>query len=69
MIREGFDIEIKFAHEAAHEGRMYAMTHHLSAANALALWADTSLLADYGRHDAECWQEYEQWKTTNRAAT
>lgn len=66
MIREGFDIAIICAHRAAQDGRMGAMARHLAAAHSLALWADTSLLADYGRHDAECWQEYEQWKTTNR---
>ena len=69
MIREGFDIEIKCAHRSAQEGRMDAMARHLTAAHSLALWADMSLLADYGRHEAECWQEYEAWKTTNRAAT
>jgi hypothetical protein len=64
MIREGFDIEIKCAHMSAQEGRVDEMARHLTAAHSLELWADMSLLADYGRHDAECWQEYEQWKTT-----
>ena len=65
-VQSGFDIAIARAHRAAQEGRMDEMARHLTAANALALWADTSLLADYGRHDAECWQEYEAWKTTAR---
>ncbi len=64
MIRRGFDIEIACAHRSAQEGRMDAMARHLAAAHSLALWADASLIADYGRHDAECWQEYEQRKTT-----
>lgn len=66
MIREGFDIEIACAHRSAQEGRMDAMARHLTAAHSLALWADMSLLAEYNRHNDECWQEYEAWKTTAR---
>ena len=64
MIRRGFDIEIKCAHRAAQEGRMDAMARHLSAAQALALYADPTLLPEYGKAVAECWKEYDQCKTT-----
>ena len=63
MIREGFEIEIKCAHRSAQEGRMDAMARHLSAAQALALYADPTLLPEYGKADAECWKEYDQCKS------
>ena len=68
MIRKGFDIEVECARIAAKKGAMDSMARHLSAAQALALYADPTLLPEYGKADAECWKEYDQWKTTNGAA-
>ena len=64
MIRKGFDIEVECARLAAKKGAMDSMARHLSAAHALALYADPMLLPEYGKADAECWQECEAWKTT-----
>ena len=66
-IRDGFDIEIRCAHEAAKEGRADPVGRHLAAAHALAVWGDTSLLADYDKHDKTVWKECGQWKTTTTA--
>ena len=68
MIRKGFDIEVECAHRAAKKGAMDSMARHLSAAHALALYADPTLLPEYGKADAECWSEYDKCKTTNRVA-
>ena len=68
MIRKGFDIEVECARIAAKKGAMDSMARHLSAAQALALYADPMLLPEYGKADAECWKEYDQCKTTNGAA-
>ena len=68
MIRKGFDIEVECARIAAKKGAMDSMARHLSAAQALALYADPTLLPEYGKADAECWQEYEKCKTTTRVA-
>ena len=68
MIRKGFDIEVECARIAAKKGAMDSMARHLSAAHALALYADPMLLPEYGKADAECWKEYDQCKTTNRVA-
>lgn len=38
--------------------------HAHSAMPALAVWADPSLLDRYQELEAECWKEYEAWKTT-----
>ena len=67
-IQDGFHIEVNCAMRSAREGNMQAMARHLAGAHCLALYGDTTLLPLYGKADAECWQEYEQWKTTNGAA-
>lgn len=63
-VRDGFDFAIACAKAAANIGDMNCMARHLSAANALALWADPMLLTEFDKLNAECWQEYEEWKTT-----
>lgn len=65
-VREGFDFAIACAKSAANSGEMNGMARHLSAAHALALWAEPMLLPEFDKINAECWKEYETWKTTNR---
>ena len=64
----GFEYAAITARKAAQTGDIYGMGRQLSAAHALALWADPTLLDRYQALETECWQEYEQWKTTNGAA-
>lgn len=66
MIKVGFDHAINDAHKSAQAGDIDALGRHLAAAHALALWADQSLLPGYGEHDAECWNEYWECKTTSK---
>ena len=68
IIKVGFDHAINDAHRSAQAGDIDSIGRHLAAAHALALWADQSLLPEYGEHDAKCWQEYEALKTTKRNA-
>ena len=65
-IRTGFEIEIQDAHNRAKLGDLHGMTRKLSAAHALAVWADPTLLERYQELETQCWQEYEAWKTTTR---
>mgnify|MGYP003514569420 FL=1 len=66
--QEGFEYEAIAARNAAQSGDIQSMGRQLAAAHALAVWADTTLLDRYQALKTECWQEYEQWKTTNGAA-
>ena len=63
-VKEGFRIEVDCAMKSAREGNMHAMARHLTGAQCLALYADPTLLPEYGKADAECWKEYDQCKTT-----
>lgn len=67
-VQHGFEYEAITARKAAQSGDINGMVRQLSAAHALAVWADTTLLGRYQALETECWQEYEQWKTTNGAA-
>ena len=64
----GFEYAAITAMKEAQTGDIYGMGRQLSAAHALALWADPTLLDRYQELEDQCWQEYEQWKTTNGAA-
>lgn len=63
-VQSGFEYEAITARKAAQSGDIHGMVRQLSAAHALAVWADPLLLDRYQALEAECWQEYEQWKTT-----
>ena len=67
-VQRGFEYEATTARKTAQAGDINGMGRHLAAAHALAVWADTTLLDRYQALETECWQEYEQWKTTNGAA-
>ena len=67
-VQLGFEYAAITARKTAQAGDIYGMGRQLSAAHALALWADTTLLDRYQALETECWKEYEQWKTTNGAA-
>lgn len=60
----GFEYAEITARKAAQTGDIYGMGRQLSAAHALALWADPTLLDRYQALEDQCWQEYEAWKTT-----
>ena len=64
MAQEGFEYAAITARKAAQRGDIHGMGRRLAAAHALAVWADTLLLDRYQALETECWQEYEQWKTT-----
>lgn len=64
MVRIGFDIAIQDARNRAQAGDINGMGRQLSAAHALAVWADPTLLDRYQALETQCWQEYEAWKTT-----
>lgn len=64
QVKKGFDYAVNDAHRCAKAGFIDGVMRHLAAAHALALWADTTLLEEYGRHESSCWKEYEAWKTT-----
>lgn len=63
-VQSGFEYEAITARKAAQSGDIHGMGRQLSAAHALAVWADTLLLDRYQALEVECWQEYEAWKTT-----
>ena len=65
-VQHGFEYEETTARKAAQSGDIQSMGRQLAAAHALAVWADTTLLDRYQALEAECWQEYEAWKTTTR---
>lgn len=66
--QEGFEYAAITARKAAQSGDIQSMGRQLAAAHALALWACPAMLDRYQALETECWQEYEQWKTTNGAA-
>lgn len=66
--QEGFEYAAITARKTAQAGDIHGMGRQLAAAHALAVWACPDLLDRYQALETECWQEYEQWKTTNRAA-
>lgn len=61
---EGFEYEAVSARQCAQAGDISGIGRHLAAAHALAVWVDPELLARYQGLEAECWEEYEAWKTT-----
>ena len=64
----GFEYAAITARKEAQAGDINGMGRQLAAAHALAVWACPALLDRYQALETECWQEYEQWKTTNGAA-
>ena len=62
--QEGFEYAAITARKAAQSGDIQSMGRQLSAAHALAVWADPTLLDRYQALEDQCWQEYEAWKTT-----
>ncbi len=67
-VQSGFEYAAITARKMAQACDINGMGRQLSAAHALAVWADPTLLDRYQALETECWQEYEQWKTTNGAA-
>lgn len=67
-VQSGFEYQAITARKLAQAGDIHGMGRQLSAAHALAVWADPFLLDRYQALEVECWKEYEAWKTTNRAA-
>ena len=65
--QEGFEYAAITARKAAQSGDIHSMVRQLSAAHALAVWADPTLLDRYQELEVECWQEYEAWNTTIQA--
>ena len=63
--QEGFEYAAITARKAAQSGDINGMGRQLSAAHALAVWADPTLLDRYQALEDQCWQEYEAWKTTS----
>lgn len=63
-VQSGFEYAAVSARMRAQSGDINGMGRQLSAAHALAVWADPLLLDRYQALEVECWQEYEQWKTT-----
>ena len=64
--QEGFEYAAITARKAAQSGDIHGIGRQLSAAHALAVWADPTLLDRYQALEDQCWQEYEAWKTTTR---
>ena len=60
----GFEYAAITARKTAQAGDINGMGRQLSAAHALAVWADPTLLDRYQELEDQCWQEYEAWKTT-----
>ena len=60
----GFEYAAITARKTAQAGDINGMGRQLSAAHALAVWADPTLLDRYQALEAECWKEYEACKTT-----
>lgn len=65
-VQSGFEYAAITARKTAQRGNIHGMGRQLAAAHALAVWADPALLDRYQELEAECWKEYEAWKTTNR---
>lgn len=65
-VQSGFEYAAITARKTARAGDVHGMGRQLSAAHALAVWADPLLLDRYQALEVECWKEYEAWKTTNR---
>lgn len=63
-VQSGFEYASIAARMRAQAGDMSGMGRQLSAAHALAVWADPLLLDRYQELEAECWREYEQCKMT-----
>ena len=63
-VKEGFDHAAQCARKAAQRHDIATLGRQLSAAHALAVWADPTLLDRYQALEDQCWQEYEAWKTT-----
>ena len=63
----GFEYAAITARKTAQAGDINGMGRQLSAAHALAVWADPTLLDRYQELEVECWQEYEAWNTTIQA--
>ena len=63
-VQIGFEYAAITARKAAQAGDINGTGRQLSAAHALAVWADPTLLDRYQALETECWQEYEAWKTT-----
>ena len=66
MVQSGFEYASIAARVRAQSGDIGGMGRELSAAHALAVWADPTLLDRYQALEDQCWQEYEAWKTTTR---
>ena len=66
-VQSGFEYAAITARKTAQAGDINGMGRQLSAAHALALWADPTLLDRYQALEAECWKEYDQCKTTMAA--
>ena len=64
----GFEYAAITARKTAQAGDINGMGRQLSAAHALAVWADPTLLDRYQELEDQCWQEYEKCKTTTRVA-
>ena len=62
--QEGFEYAAITARKTAQSGDIQSMGRQLSAAHALAVWADPTLLDRYQALEDQCWQEYEARKTT-----
>ena len=62
--QEGFEYAAITARKAAQSGDIHSVGRRLSAAHALAVWADPTLLDRYQALEDQCWQEYEAWKKT-----
>ncbi len=63
-VQSGFEYAAITARKAAQAGDISGLCRQLSAAHALAVWADPTLLDRYQELETQCWQEYEAWKTT-----
>ena len=61
--QEGFEYAAITARKTAQAGDINGMGRQLSAAHALAVWADPTLLDRYQELEDQCWQEYEAWET------
>lgn len=63
-VQIGFEYAAITARKTAQAGDINGMGRQLSAAHALAVWADPTLLDRYQELETQCWQEYEACKTT-----
>lgn len=65
-VQSGFEYAAITARKTAQAGDINGMGRQLSAAHALAVWADPTLLDRYQELETQCWQEYEAWKMTSK---